>query len=161
MAVVNTIIRIFSNVPMLAEMFRYFFCASIQLFSSYFSSSSKIEFNRQFRIYSGCSTSIFTDTKSLTNDYHYINAGFDRPQSILEYTLWKVKFSIGTEIYMLPSNLILSIGKTAGCNNKVLTSNINIKSGSNRTTNLNCLCLLQKHILLLKCIWWSAKMASQ
>ena len=43
--------------------------------------------------------------------------------------------SVGTGIYMLPSNLNLSMGKTKGYNNKNLVSNADMKIGSNRDTN--------------------------
>ena len=36
---------------------------------------------------------------------------------------------------MLPSNLSLNIEKTAGCNNKILVSNTDMKTGSNRNIN--------------------------
>ena len=38
---------------------------------------------------------------------------------------------------MLPNNLNLSIGKTTGCNKKVLCSKINMKIGSNKNINKN------------------------
>ena len=37
----------------------------------------------------------------------------ERYQAVLEHALSKVDFSIGTDVYMLPSNLTLSLGKTA------------------------------------------------
>ena len=49
--------------------------------------------------------------------------------------LSKVDFSVGTGIYMLPSNLNLNIGKTKGYNNKILVSNTDMKTGSNRDMN--------------------------
>ena len=42
---------------------------------------------------------------------------------------------IGVGIYMLPSNLNLSIGKKKGYNNKILVSNTDMKIGSNRDVN--------------------------
>ena len=54
---------------------------------------------------------------------------------MLEHTLSKVDFSVGTGIYMLPSNLNLNIGKTKGYNNKILVSNTDMKIGSNRDIN--------------------------
>ena len=42
---------------------------------------------------------------------------------------------MGTDIYMLPSNLNLNIGKTKGYNNKILVSNTGMKIGSNRDIN--------------------------
>ena len=54
---------------------------------------------------------------------------------MLKHALSKVDFSVGTGIYMLPSNLNLSIGKTKGYNNKILVSNTGMKIGSNRDIN--------------------------
>ena len=51
---------------------------------------------------------------------------------MLEHALSKVGFSVGTYMYMLPSNLNLSIGKTNGYNKKNLVSNTEMKTGSNR-----------------------------
>ena len=42
---------------------------------------------------------------------------------------------MGTSIYMLPSNLNLSMGKTKGYDNKILVSNTDIKFGSNKDIN--------------------------
>ena len=54
---------------------------------------------------------------------------------MLEHTLSKVDFSVGIGIYMLPSNLNLSIGKTKGYNNNILVSKTGMKIGSNRDIN--------------------------
>ena len=54
---------------------------------------------------------------------------------MLEHALSKVDFSVGTGIYMLPSDLNLSIGKTKGYNYKILVSNTDIKIGSNKDIN--------------------------
>ena len=56
---------------------------------------------------------------------------------MLEYALSKVDFSVGTSIYMLPSELNLSMGKTRGYNNKILVSNTDMKIGSNKDINKN------------------------
>ena len=53
---------------------------------------------------------------------------------MLEHALSKVDFSVGIGIYMLPSDLNLSIGKTKGYN-KILVSNTDIKIGSNKDMN--------------------------
>ena len=42
---------------------------------------------------------------------------------MLEHALSKVDFSVGTGIYMLPSDLNLNIGKTKRYNNKIVVSN--------------------------------------
>ena len=54
---------------------------------------------------------------------------------MLEHVLSKVDFSVGTGIYMLPSDLNLNTGKTKGYNNKFLLSNKDMKIGSNRDIN--------------------------
>ena len=54
---------------------------------------------------------------------------------MLEHALSKVDFSVVTGIYMLPSNLNLSIGKKKRYNNKILVNNIGMKIGSNRDIN--------------------------
>ena len=54
---------------------------------------------------------------------------------MLEHALSKVDLSVGTDIYMLPSNLNLNIGKTEGYNNKILVSNTDMKIGSNKDIN--------------------------
>ena len=54
---------------------------------------------------------------------------------MLEHALSKVYFSVGTGIYILPSNLNLSIGKTKGYNNKILVRNTNMKIGPNKDIN--------------------------
>ena len=46
---------------------------------------------------------------------------------MFECALSKVDFSVGTGIYMLPSDLNLSIGKTKGYNKKILVSNTDMK----------------------------------
>ena len=54
---------------------------------------------------------------------------------MLEHALSKVDFSVGMGIYMLPSNLNLSIGKTKGYNNNVSVTNTGVKIASNRDIN--------------------------
>ena len=44
---------------------------------------------------------------------------------------------MGIGIYMLPSNLILSIGKTKGYNNGILVSNTDMKIDSDRDIKRN------------------------
>ena len=79
---------------------------------------------------------VFKSTfKALINEDYSIAIDIERYQEVLEHALSKVDFSMGTGIYMLPSNLILSIGKTKGCNNKILVSNTGMKIGSNRDIN--------------------------
>ena len=66
---------------------------------------------------------------------HNLGIDIERYQDVLEHALLKVDCSIGTGIYMLPRNLNLNIGKTKGCNNKVLMSNTEMKIGSNKDIN--------------------------
>ena len=56
----------------------------------------------------------------LVNEDYSINVDIGRYQSILEHV--KVEFSIGTGIYMLPSNSHLSTRKTTGYSSKILIS---------------------------------------
>ena len=73
--------------------------------------------------------------KGLINEDYSIGIDIERYQGVLEHALSKVDFSVGIGIYMLPSNLNLSIGKTKGYNNKILVSNTDMKIGSNRDIN--------------------------
>ena len=86
---------------------------------------------------------VFRSTfKALINEEYSFVIDIERYQGVLDHALSKVDFSIGIGIYMLPSNLNLSIGNTKGYNNKILVSNTDIKVGSNRVINKdhkNCL----------------------
>ena len=73
--------------------------------------------------------------KAFINEVYSIGTDIERYQGVLEHALSKVDFSVGIGIYMLPSNLNLSIGKTKGYNNKILVSNTDMKIGSNRDIN--------------------------
>ena len=74
--------------------------------------------------------------KALINkDDYSITIDISQYQGVLEHALSKVDFSVGTGIYMLPSNLNLNIGKKKGYNNKILVSNTDMKIGSNRDIN--------------------------
>ena len=44
-------------------------------------------------------------------------------------------YSVGTNIYILPSNLNLNLGKTHVCNNKILISNTDMNIDSNKNIN--------------------------
>ena len=54
--------------------------------------------------------------KALINEDYSIGINIERYQGAVEHALSKADFSVGIGIYMLPSNLNLSIGKTKGCN---------------------------------------------
>ena len=73
--------------------------------------------------------------KALINEDYSIGIDIERYQGVLEHALSKVDFLVGIGIYMLPSNLNLSIGKTKGYNNKILVSNTGMKIASNRDIN--------------------------
>ena len=76
-----------------------------------------------------------TTFNALINEDCSIGADIKRYQVMLEHGLSKVDFSVGIGIYILPSNLNLTIGKTNGYNNQVLVSNTNMKIGSNGDIN--------------------------
>ena len=79
---------------------------------------------------------VFKSTfKEPINADYSIGINIERYQGVLEHALSKVDFSVGTGIYMLPSNLNLNIGKTKGYNNEILVSNTDMKIGSNRDIN--------------------------
>ena len=79
---------------------------------------------------------VFKSTfKALINEDYSIGIDIERYQGVLEHALSKVDCSVGTGIYMLPSDLNLKIGKTKGYNNKILVSNTDMKIGSNRDIN--------------------------
>ena len=79
---------------------------------------------------------VFKSTfKALINEDYSIGIDIERYQRVLEHALSKIDFSVGTDIYMLPSNLKLNTGKTKGYNNKILVSNTGMKIGSNRDIN--------------------------
>ena len=73
--------------------------------------------------------------KALINEDYSIGTDIERYQGVLEHALSKVDFSLGIGIYMLPSNLNLSIGKTKGYNSQILVSNTEMKIGPNRDIN--------------------------
>ena len=76
---------------------------------------------------------VFKSTfKALINEDYSVGIDIERYQGVLEHALPKVDFSVGTGIYMLPSRLNLSMGKTKGYNNKILVSNTDMKIGSNK-----------------------------
>ena len=79
---------------------------------------------------------VFKSTfKALINKDYSIGTNIESYQGVLEHALSKLDFSVGTGIYMLPSNLNLSIEKTKGYNNKILVSNTGMKIGSNKDIN--------------------------
>ena len=73
--------------------------------------------------------------KALINENYSIGIDIERYQGVLEHAFSKVDFSVGIGIYMLPSNLNLSIGRTKEYNNQILVSNTDMKIGSNRNIN--------------------------
>ena len=57
--------------------------------------------------------------KAFINEDYSIGIDIERYQGVLEHALSKVDFSVGTGMYMLPSNLNLNIGRAKGYNNKI------------------------------------------
>ena len=79
---------------------------------------------------------VFKSTfKALKNEDYSISIDIERYQGVLEHALSKVDFSVGTGIYMLPSNLNLNIAKTKGYSNKILVTNTGITIGLKRDIN--------------------------
>ena len=72
---------------------------------------------------------------ALINEDYSIGTNIERYQGVLEHALSKVDISVGIGIYMLSSNLNLSIGKRNGYNNKILVRNTDMKIVSNRDIN--------------------------
>ena len=73
---------------------------------------------------------VFKSTfKALIDEDYSISNDIQRYQDVLEHALSKVDFSVGIGIYMLPSNLNLSIGSTKGYNNKILINSTGMKIG--------------------------------
>ena len=79
---------------------------------------------------------VFKSTfKALINEDYSIGIDIERYQGVLEHALSKVDFSVGTGIYMLPSDLNFRIGKMKGYKNKIFVSNTDMKIGSNKDIN--------------------------
>ena len=82
---------------------------------------------------------VFQSTfKALINEDYSISIDIERYQGVLKHAPSKADFSVGTSIYMPPSNLNLNIGRTKGYNNEILVSNTDMKIGSNRDINQDC-----------------------
>ena len=66
-----------------------------------------------------------------------IREDINRYQDTLSYASSKVDYSVGENLYMLPSDMNLKIRSgTAGCNNKILVSNGKFSLGKNENVNL-------------------------
>ena len=107
-------------------------CEGIRLFSSYFSDSGKVSIvgNSAPAV---DPQQVFKGTfKALINEDYSIGMDIERYQGMLEHALSKVNFSVGTGIFMLPSNLNWNNGRTKGYNNKIFVSKADMKIGSNR-----------------------------
>ena len=85
--------------------------------------------------------------KTLIKEDYSIGIDIQRYQGVLEHALSKVDFSVGTGIYILPSDLNLNIGKTKGYDNKILVSNAALKIGSNRDINKKKLPMIPPDVL--------------
>ena len=71
----------------------------------------------------------------MVNEGYSNGVDIESYQVILERALSKVDYSVGTDIYILPSNLNLNLGKTHACNNKILISNTDMNIDSNKSIN--------------------------
>ena len=69
------------------------------------------------------------------NEDYSIIADINGYQSVLEHALSKIDFSVGTDIYMLPSNLNVNKGETVGYSKKILISNTDMKIDLNKDIN--------------------------
>ena len=79
---------------------------------------------------------VFKSTfKALIDKDYSISNDIQRYQDVLEHLLSKVDLSVDIGIYILPSNLDLSIGLTKGYNNKIFISSAGMKIGSNIKMN--------------------------
>ena len=79
---------------------------------------------------------VFNSTSSeLMNEEYSSGIDIESYQRVLGHALSKVDFSVGTSIYMLSSDLNLSMGKTKGYNNKILVRNTDMKIDPNRDIN--------------------------
>ena len=66
-----------------------------------------------------------------------IREDIKRYQDTLSYASSKVNYSVGENIYMIPSNMNLKIKTgTVGYNNKILVSDRNFSLGKNENVNL-------------------------
>ena len=71
----------------------------------------------------------------LKSDYS-IADDIARYQGVLEHAMSKLDFSVGSGVYMLPSNINLNISKTQGFNNNILISESSYKLGLNNKVNV-------------------------
>ena len=79
---------------------------------------------------------VFKDMfKSLMNEDYSVSVDIDRYHSVSEHAISKVDFSVGTGIYILSSNLNLSMRKVARHNTKTSISSTDMKIGSNGKMN--------------------------
>ena len=69
--------------------------------------------------------------------YSSINDEIHRYQDVLQYASSKVDFNVGESVYLLPSNMVLTMGKRIGFNNNILVSNPSFKLGIKKLVNDN------------------------
>ena len=60
-----------------------------------------------------------------------------RFQKTLQYARSKVDYAVAEDVYLLPSNMNLRIGKIGRYNNKILIASPSFKIGTNLKINLN------------------------
>ena len=86
-------------------------------------------------------SAFLNNVEDIVNRRVNIQEDIKRCQDTLSYTYSKVDYSVGQNIYMLPSNMELKIKtSTVGYNNKILVSDGNFSLGKNYEVNL---CYLQ------------------
>ena len=73
--------------------------------------------------------------KALIDEYYSISNNIQRYQDMLEHALSKVDLSVGTGIYILPSNLNLKVGSRKGYNSKILIGSTEMEIGPNKEVN--------------------------
>ena len=73
--------------------------------------------------------------KALINEGYSIDIDIEGYLGVIGHALSKVDFSVGTGMYMLPSDLNLNIRKTKGYDKKLLVINTDMNISSNRDIN--------------------------
>ena len=79
---------------------------------------------------------VFKSTfKAMINEDYSTVIDIERYQGVLEHALSKIDFLVGIDMYVLPRDLNLNIGRARGYNNKILVSNADMKIGSKGEKN--------------------------
>ena len=109
---------------------------SIRIFNTEFTGLCEIQYNRE-------SASALTTQQAFLNNFeNIVNCRVDirkdikRYQDTLSYASSKVDYSVGENIFMLPSDMNLNIKTgTVGYNNKILVSDVKFILGKNDKVN--------------------------